>query len=174
MSAPSYFSLEGDPSNSVAPYIVALDDGSGGAGDNALTAYLVNDQENMPEPGQMPDARDLNQAAYLAWAASIMFPKLSVAIHVSGTTPSVQSLIAPNRKIVSGDIGLSRNAQGVYYVTVPTAKLPQRTMPPKAYANDAAICSASAVWASNGVYHVFLGTGATAIDCDFVLDVWGY
>ena len=116
----------------------------------------------------------MNQAAYLAWAASVMFPKLSVAIHVSGTTPSVNSLIAPNRNIVSGDITVTRNAQGVYYVTVPTAKLPQKTIPGKAVANYAGICSASVTWASNGVYHVYLGTGATAIDCDFVLDVFGY
>ena len=174
MTAPSYFTLEGDADNAIAPYIIALDDGSGGAGDDPLVAYLINDQENMPEPGEQPDARDLNQTAFLAWAAGIMMPKLTVAIHVSGTTPSVQSLIAPNRNIVSADITVTRTGAGVYTVAVPTAKLPQRTNPPKAYCNAAAAGFASAAWTSNGLYTVYLNNAAGTLDADFSIDVFGY
>ena len=174
MTAPDYFTLEGDPGNAVPPTIVALDDGTGGAGDGALCAFLSNDQEFMPNPGQEPDARDLNQTAYLAWAAGVMIPKISIAIHISGTTPSVQSLIAPNRTIVSANITPTRTALGVYTIAVPQTKLPQKTMPPKAYANKGGRAAASAVWTSSALYTVYLTDDAGAIDCDFTLDVFGY
>jgi hypothetical protein len=175
MTAPDFFTLEGDSVAAIDPYIIELDDGTGGGvGGTALCGFLVNDQAAMPDPGQHPDARDLNQTAYLAWASGIMFPKLTVDIAVVGTTPSVASLIAPNRNIVSGDITPSRNNTGIYYISVPVAKLPQKTMAARVCANYAGICAASVVWASNGVYHVYLGENGAAIDCGFKLEIWGY
>jgi hypothetical protein len=175
MTAQEFFTLEGDSVTATAPYIIALDDGTGGgAGTTALCAFLVNDQGEMPDPGEHPDARDLNQTAYLAWAAGVMMPKLSIAVDVTGTTPSVESIIAPNRNIVAGDITVTRTGAGTYTVAVPVAKLPQKTMPPKAYCNYAGFGNASAAWTSSGLYTVYVNDNSAALDADFSIDVWGF
>lgn len=176
MPASAYFSLEGDVASSTAPFIIPLDDGTGTSvgGNNVLTAWLQNDQANMPNPGDQPDARDLNQMAFLAWAAGVMMPKLIVSVQYSASTYSAVSLIAPNRNIQTADITLTKNSTGNVTVVVPTAKLPQKTLNPIAAPNNAGIASASAVWASSGHYTVYLANNSGALDCGFTLQVWGY
>lgn len=176
MPAPSYFTLEGDPDNSIDPYIIPLDDGTGTSvgGDDVLTAWLQNDQANMPNPGDQPDARDLNQEAYLAWAAGVMIPKLIVSVQYSASTYSVASFIAPNRNISASDIQLTKNSTGNVTVAVTAAKLPQKTLEPVATPNNTDIASASAVWASSGNYTVYLSNNSGALDCGFTIQIWGY
>lgn len=167
--SPSYFVLEGD--GGVNPPARPTLDQVGGAA-------FTNDTAYPPIPDQQPTAEDYNQVSLCTWAASLMIPVLRVGV-TSGAPPSLNSVRAVHRNFstllaANPDVSVSRTAQGHYQVTVSTTKLPQKDSDPRAYANKAGACAASAVWTSSGVYDVYVSDATGLIDASFTLEISGY
>ena len=168
--SPSYFVYEGDGGLN-PPARPTLDQVGGAA--------FTNDTMNPPDPDQQPMAEDYNQINYIAYCASLMIPALVIGVTLTGTTMTLNRVIAINRNIslltsANPDISFSRTSVGHYAFGVPVAKLPQMSFPPMAFANKAGAAAASAAWLSSGSYVVYTSDNTGLIDCSFVLCVSGY
>lgn len=167
--SPEYFVIEGDGGVN-APARPTVDQVGGAA--------FVNDTANPPIPDQQPVAEDFNQITLCAWSAAKMMPAIRVGV-TSGAPPALNAVVAASRNIstllvANQDVSVTRTAQGHYQVVVSTTKLPQKDSPPKAFANKAGACAASASWSSAGHYEVYVSDATGLIDADFTLEVSGY
>jgi len=121
MTTPNYCTFDGDPVNSVAPYVPTVADMGG--------ASFVDDAEYPPIPEQDVMAGDVNQMQNLLVRTCRMMPKATFYIRKSGGTLTMLGFKSSNDAFVATDVELSVGDYYAIVATWPRNKLPVAVVP---------------------------------------------
>jgi len=163
MASPEFLTYVGDPDNGINPYRPGVNDVGG--------AEKENDQQDLPDPRTMLDARDWNELSKLTVAHGQVVAFARIYVKFSGGTPSIFAFLSVNTELLIGDFTVTDNGAGDTTIACPATKLPQPTFTGGPYIQqDGDFRGIAFVASATSIRVKTRNAGGSLADADFVVD----
>ena len=166
MTAPIYFTIDGDPPNSIAPRRPGIQDVGGAA--------FVDDQAYPPDPTTFPSAKDENQKEWLIVGLAAVAPVAVLTIDLTSGNPVLASLATMSQVVVPATFTLTDNGNGDTTISWPAGTFPPSYGRPRiTLDSDGAFLAPTYVLSTNSLRVKTRNSAGTLTNASFTLVLTG-